>query len=307
MSATILIVDDHALYREGIRGLLKRKGFRVVGEAGDGREALEKVHELSPDVVVMDITMPNLDGIKATRGIMEASPNTKVIALSMHGGKRFVEDMLHAGAVGYILKDAVPEQLVDGIHAVLRGENYMSPTVTGLVVSQYIDLLSRVQASGTPAMLTKKEQQFLELVGEGCEGKEIARRLDQDEAAVESMQRHVLKKLDLSSVAELTEYAGAQKWFSGQEGMGAALQQAATSGRKKGGPPKPQPLVEPLTNRELDVLLLLAKRLYDKEIAEELSVSVTTVRTHVGNVFQKLGVGKRHEAVDKSRALGIIE
>jgi NarL family two-component system response regulator LiaR len=86
MSATILIVDDHALYREGIRGLLKRKGFCVVGEAGDGREALEKVRELSPDVVVMDITMPNLDGIKATRGIMAASPNTKVIALSMHGG-----------------------------------------------------------------------------------------------------------------------------------------------------------------------------------------------------------------------------
>ena len=149
MSATILIVDDHALYREGIRGLLQRKGFSVVGEAGDGREALEKVRELSPDVVVMDITMPNLDGIKATRGIMAAAPNTKVIALSMHGGKRFVEDMLQAGAAGYILKDAAPEQLVNGVRAVLKGETYMSPAVTGLVVSQYIDLLSRVQASCT--------------------------------------------------------------------------------------------------------------------------------------------------------------
>jgi DNA-binding NarL/FixJ family response regulator len=307
MSATILIVDDHALYREGIRGLLQRKGFCVVGEAGDGREALEKVRELSPDVVVMDITMPNLDGIKATRGIMAASPNTKVIGLSMHGGKRFIEDMLQAGAVGYILKDAAPEQLVDGVHAVLKGETYMSPAVTGLVVSQYINLLSRVQAAGAPAKLTKKEIQFLELVGEGCSSEEIASHLDTGEAAVNTMQKSVLKKLDLSSVAELIEYAGAQKWFSGQEGMEAALQQAVNSGRKKAGPPKPQPLIEPLTNRELDVLALLAKRLYDKEIAEELSVSVTTVRTHVGNVFQKLSVGKRHEAIDKAKELGMIE
>jgi DNA-binding NarL/FixJ family response regulator len=307
MSETILIVDDHALYREGIRGLLKRKGFRVVGEAEDGREALEKVRELSPDVVVMDISMPHLDGIKATRGIMTASPDTKVIALSMHGGKRFVEDMLQAGAVGYILKDAAPEQLVDGVHAVLRGETYMSPAVTGLVVSQYIDLLSRVQAAGDPAKLTKKELRFLQLAGEGCSSEEIASHLDTGEAAVNTMQKSVLKKLDLSSFAELTEYAGAQKWFSGQEGMEAALQQAVNSGRKKVGPPKPQALVEPLTNRELDVLALLAKRLYDKEIAEELSVSVTTVRTHVSNLFQKLGVAKRHEAVDKSRELGIIE
>jgi LuxR family maltose regulon positive regulatory protein len=307
MSATILIVDDHALYREGIRGLLKRKGFSVVGEAGDGREALEKVRELSPDVVVMDITMPNLDGIKATRGIMAASPNTKVIGLSMHGGKRFIEDMLQAGAVGYILKDAAPEQLVDGVHAVLKGETYMSPAVTGLVVSQYINLLSRVQAAGAPAKLTKKEIQFLELVGEGSADHEMAQRLDQDEAGVKAMQQQVLKKLDLSSVAELTEYAGAQKWFAGQEGIETALQQAVNPGRKKAGPPKPQPLIEPLTNRELDVLELLAKRLYDKEIAEELSVCITTVRTHVSNLFQKLGVGKRHEAVDKSRELGIIE
>ena len=307
MSATILIVDDHALFREGIRGLLKRRGFHVVGEAGDGREALEKVRELSPDVVVMDITMPNLDGIKATRGIMAASPDTKVIALSMHGGKRFVEDMLRAGAAGYILKDAAPEQLVEGVRSVLKGERYMSPAVTGLVVSQYINLLSRVQSTGAPAKLTKKEIQFLELVGEGCDDKEIARRLDKDEAAVKSMQRYVLKKLDLSSVAELTEYAGAQKWFAGQEDMEAALQQAVDSGGKKAGPPKPQPLIEPLTNRELDVLALLAKRLYDKEIAEELSLSVTTVRTHVSNIFQKLNAGRRHEAVDKARELGIIE
>lgn len=307
MSATILIVDDHALYREGIRGLLKRKGFCVVGEAGDGREALEKVRELSPAVVVMDISMPNLDGIKATRGMMAASPETKVIALSMHGGKRFVEDMLRAGAVGYILKDAAPEQLVDGVRAVLRGETYMSPAVTGLVVSQYIHLLSRVQASGAPGKLTKQELRFLQLLGEGCSSEEIGSHLHTVEAAVDTMQKSILKKLDMSSVAELTEYAGAQKWFSGQEGMEAALQQAVNPGRKKAGPPRRQPLIEPLTNRELDVLALLAKRRYDKEIADALSVALTTVKTHVGNILQKLGVGNRHEAVDKARELGIME
>jgi LuxR family maltose regulon positive regulatory protein len=109
--------------------------------------------------------------------------------------------MLQAGAVGYILKDAAPEQLVDGVRAVLKGERYMSPAVTGLVVSQYINLLAHVQEVGAPAKLTKKEIQLLEFVGEGCADNELARRLDQDEAGVNSMQQHVLKKLDLSCVA----------------------------------------------------------------------------------------------------------
>ena len=162
MSTKILLVDDHPVFRKGLRVLLDdEKDLRVVGEAGDGREAMEMARKLSPDVVIMDITMPNLDGIGATRGIMAESPDTKVIALSIHGGKRFVENMLSAGAAGYILKDSVPEELVDGMRAVLRGETYMSPEVTGLVVSQYVDLLSRVQASGGPAKLTKKELQFV--------------------------------------------------------------------------------------------------------------------------------------------------
>ena len=300
----VLLIDDHALFRDGVRRLLSRKGFRVVGEAGNGREAIVKVQELSPEVVVMDITMPDLDGIDATRGILAACPDAKVIALSIHGGKRFVENMLQAGAVGYILKDSVPEQLVDGVHAVLRGERYLSPAVTGLVVSQYIALLSDVQASGGLGELTKKEQQLLLCVGEGCSVGELAQRLEVGEATVKSMQQCVLKKLDMSSVAELSEYAGAQKWFTGQEGMEAALHQAVSSERKKA---RPQPLIEPLTNRELDVLELLAKRLYDKEIAAELSVAVTTVRTHKNNVFQKLSVGNRREAITKARELGIVE
>jgi DNA-binding NarL/FixJ family response regulator len=307
MSATILVVDDHVLFREGVKGLLERKGFRVVGEAGDGRQALEKVRECSPDVVVMDITMPNLDGIKATRGIMEASPETKVMALSMHGGKRFVEDMLQAGAAGYILKDAAPEQLVDGIRAVLRGETYMSPAITGLVVAQYVNLLAGTSAASGRGTLTKEEKIYIEWVGEGCSREEIAARLTSDKDSVQALEQAVLEKLELSGSAELVEYAEALKWFAGEEGIDATVQQAATSGHKRVSPAKPQPLIEPLTHRELEVLKLLAGRLYDKEIAEELSVSLPTVKTHVSHILQKLRAGNRRAAADKARELGIID
>jgi DNA-binding NarL/FixJ family response regulator len=254
----------------------------------------------------MDITMPRLDGIEATRGILEESPETKVIALSIHGGKRFVEGMLQAGAAGYVLKDSVPEELVDAVRTVLRGETYMSPEVTGLVVSQYVEMLSRVQASGGSANLTEQEQQFIRLVGEGCVGEELAERLGISEAATNAIQLSVLKKLGLSTAGELIEYAGAQKWFAGKEGIEAAIQQAAASGKKRTRPPQALSLIEPLTNREQDTLELLAKRLQNKEIADKLGVSEETVKTHVKHILQKLFVSNRREAIEKARELGLI-
>ena len=307
MRATVLVVDDHAMFREGVRGLLERNGFRVVGEAGDGREAMAAVLELSPDLVIMDISMPNIDGIAATRDIMAGSPDTKVIALSIHAGKRFVENMLKAGAAGYILKDSVPEHLVEAAHAVLKGETYLSPAITGLMVAQYVKLLTRVQAAGTPGRLTDKEQHYIQLLGEGCDREEIAVQLATGEAGVKALEQAALEKFQLSTLAELVEYAGAQKWFTGQEGIDTALHQAVTSGHKRARQPKPQPLIEPLTNRELDVLELLARRLYDKEIANELCVSIPTVKTHISHIFQKLDVGNRRAAADKARQLGLIE
>jgi DNA-binding NarL/FixJ family response regulator len=306
MSATILVVDDHVLFRDGVRGLLERKGFRVVGEAGDGREALAAVREFAPDVVIMDITMPNLDGIAATREIMTHSPDTKVIALSIHGGKRFVENMLQAGAAGYILKDSVPEQLVAAVHTVLKGEVYLSPSITGLVVAQYVNLLAGTSAAGQ-GKLTKKEKSYIQSVAEGCSREEIAAHLASDEAGVRALEQAVLEKLELSGPAELVEYAGAQKWFAGHEGIEESMRQATSSGHKRVSPAKPQALIEPLTNRELDVLKLLAGRLYDKEIAEKLSVSLSTVKTHVSNILQKLGAGNRRTAADMARELGIID
>jgi DNA-binding NarL/FixJ family response regulator len=142
MPTTILLVDDHPLFRKGLRLLLEeQEDFRIVGEAGDGREAIDRVRTLSPDVVIMDITMPNFNGIDATRQIVSEVPSAKVVALSIHAGKRFVEDMLQAGAAGYILKKSVPEDLVNGIRTVIQGDVYLSPAITGIVVSQYIELL----------------------------------------------------------------------------------------------------------------------------------------------------------------------
>ena len=142
MATTVLLVDDHPLFRKGLRLLLEEQtDFRIVGEAGDGREAIDRVRTLSPDVVIMDITMPDFDGINATRQILSEVPSTKVIALSMHTGKRFVEDMLKAGAAAYILKKSVPEDLVNGIRMVIQGDIYLSPAITGIVVAEYKELL----------------------------------------------------------------------------------------------------------------------------------------------------------------------
>ena len=145
MATKILLVDDHPLFRKGLLHLLDEQDeFRIVGEAGDGNTAIDKVRTLSPDVVIMDISMPDLDGIEATRRILSEVPSIKVIALSMHSSKRFVEDILRAGAVGYILKGSVPEDLVKGLRIVIGGDIYLSPAITGIVVSEFTQLLEKL-------------------------------------------------------------------------------------------------------------------------------------------------------------------
>jgi len=163
MPTTILLVDDHPLFRKGLRLLIEEEpDMSAVGEAGDGKEALEKVLELSPDVVIMDISMPDFNGIDATRQIVSEVPSAKVVALSMHAGKRFVEDMLQAGAAGYILKKSAPEDLVNGIRTVAQGDVYLSPAITGIVVSKYKELLVKVpladRMEGTLPVLRTKLQ-----------------------------------------------------------------------------------------------------------------------------------------------------
>ena len=142
MQTRILLIDDHAILRKGLRLLLeKQDDFTVVGEAEEGEAGIALIHEFSPDIVVMDITMPGLNGIEATKRITAEYPDTRIIALSIHSERKFVEDMLQAGAAGYILKESVPEDLVRGIRAVMRGAGYLSPSITGIVVSRYREVV----------------------------------------------------------------------------------------------------------------------------------------------------------------------
>jgi len=148
---TVLLVDDHPMFRKGLRLPLEAEAdICVVSEAGDGRAALEQVRELSPDVVVMDISMPNLNGIEATRQISSSSPSTKVMALSIHAGKQFVKDMLSAGACAYILKDSVPEEMIDAIRKVMQNEVYLSNAITGVVVRGFLEDDAEGSASEAP-------------------------------------------------------------------------------------------------------------------------------------------------------------
>ena len=208
MPTTILIVDDHPLFRKGLQLLLKEEeDMQVIGEADDGQAAIDRVRELSPDVVVMDITMPNFNGIDATRQIVSESPDTRVVALSIHSGKRFVQDMLAAGAAGYILKLSAPEELVNGIRAVMQGEVYLSAGITGVVVSQYLKLLSGVKDSGKTDELTPKESETLQLIAEGQSTKQIASVLQIRPKTIQAMQRRIMEKLEISDEAEIAEVA----------------------------------------------------------------------------------------------------
>ena len=143
MKKTILLVDDHPVFRQGLRRILeKEKDLKVVGEAGDGLEAIERFRYLAPDIVVMDINMPNIDGIEATRRILSEFPEARVVALSVHSSKQFVNDMIQAGVAGYILKECIPDEMVQGIRAVLAGEVFLSASISGIVISEYKKLMS---------------------------------------------------------------------------------------------------------------------------------------------------------------------
>lgn len=227
---TILLVDDHPIFRKGLHLLFEgEKDMRVVGEAADGYEAIEQTRELTPDIVVMDITMPNLNGVDATRQITSDFPETKVVALSIHSGKRFVEDMLRAGAMGYLLKETVPEEMVNGVRAVMGGQVYLSESITGVVVSQYRAALSQSQSGDENSELTEKDNNIIFLLVEGNSVKEISTILQISPQTVKSARRRIMENLDVNSVAELSESIR-------NEGLPARGYQTSSSGRVLTGP-----------------------------------------------------------------------
>jgi DNA-binding NarL/FixJ family response regulator len=206
MSIRILLADDHGIIRQGLCSLLeKQPDMEVVGEAEDGQKALELVRQLAPDVVIMDITMPNLNGVGATSQITKEFPGVKVLALSIHSNKRFVADMLRAGASGYILKECLFDELIEAIRTIISGNIYFSPRITDVVVDDYVDHLSEAMEPTKP--LTDRERQVLQCVAEGRSVKDIAIQMHLSIKTVEFNRRQIMKKLKIHSIAELTKYA----------------------------------------------------------------------------------------------------
>lgn len=207
MKITILLADDHRIVRKGLRSLLeKEENLKIVGEADTGRLALQLVLKLKPDVVVMDVSMPDLNGVDATRQIVNEAPSVKVIALSMHSDRHFVAGMLQAGARGYLLKDCAYEELVDAILNIIAGQTYLSKQIANVVVKDYIKKLSKSE-SWISSNLSPREREVLQLLAEGLNTKEIANRLHVSSKTVETHRLHVMNKLHIHSIAELTKFA----------------------------------------------------------------------------------------------------
>lgn len=207
MGVRVLIADDHQMVREGLRSLIEHEpDMEVVGEAEDGRRAVEVARQARPDLAIMDLSMPDLNGMEATRQLLEAFPGLKVIALSMHADRRFVAEMLNAGASGYLLKDCAFEELVRAIRAVSAGQTYLSPGVAGTLVEDY---LRRLAAPDRPARsaLSPRQREVLQLIAEGRSTKQIAGRLRVSVKTVETHRRQIMDKLGAHSVAELTKQA----------------------------------------------------------------------------------------------------
>jgi len=206
MAAGVLIADDHPVVRRGIRALLtQRDGFEVVGEAGNGRQAVEAVRRLRPEVVIMDPAMPELNGADATSQILKEFPETVVVALSMHSDERYVSQMLAAGAAGYLLKTCDAEEFFHAVEVALQGRTYLAPEVAGAVVDGYVNGYGPKTAEENK--LSDREREVLQLLAEGKSAKQIGRLLHVSSRTVDSHRQRIMAKTGVDSMAELTKYA----------------------------------------------------------------------------------------------------
>lgn len=203
----VLLVDDHSIVRDGLRVCMSTsKHYEVVGEAENGHSAVQLAADLRPDIVIMDVAMPGMNGIEATRQVVAQPHAPKVVVLSMHSDREFVVEALRAGASGYLMKASAFDELVRAMDAVSEGKTYLSPSITDVVVDNYV----RKRPDEPPnafSVLTARERQILQLLAEGSNAKEIAANLGISDKTVHAFRNRVMEKLDLHSVAELTKYA----------------------------------------------------------------------------------------------------
>jgi len=206
MTTTIVLADDHIVVRQGIRKLLEtRPDYQIIGEASDGEEAVKLVSEKKPDVALMDLWMPRLSGIDATRRIGKRGLATKVLVLSMHESRSYVEEVLRAGAAGYIVKNAAADDLIEAIDAVCNGVSYLSPAIT----QQVVDAIASPAPSASSGLgvLTDREREVLQLIAEGLSSKEIAAMLGVSLKTIDSHRSNLMEKLDIHKVSGLVRFA----------------------------------------------------------------------------------------------------
>ncbi len=205
--ATILLVDDHKLFRDGLRSMLdSHSNLVVVGEAGDGQSAIKLARDLQPDIVLMDITMPDLNGIEAARRITTETPSIKVIILSMHSDRRYIIEALKSGARGYLLKDSALEEVVSAIDDCRADKVFLSSKISDFVINDYINIAKTGETSAF-TVLSAREREVLQMLAEGKTTKEIAAQLVVSVKTIETYRKQIMDKLDLHSIAELTKYA----------------------------------------------------------------------------------------------------
>jgi DNA-binding NarL/FixJ family response regulator len=203
----ILLADDHKIVRDGLRALIERyPDMEVVAEAADGRTAVRLAKELAPNVAIMDISMPDMNGIEAARQIVAEAPRVKILTLSMHSDGRYVKQLFSAGSSGYLLKECAVDELVNAIHAVAGNQIYLSPRITHVVLTEYLSKQPMAEAS-VFSVLTAREREVLQLMAEGKTTKEIAYSLDLSVKTVEAHRQKIMEKSNIHSIAELTKYA----------------------------------------------------------------------------------------------------